>query len=82
MFTHTGGSRIIYSKEIVGIFHLPPETTDINKEFIESAFSLIDGREFKKNKSFVVTTDSVVLSPISPLTLARRSNFMTIKTAS
>ncbi len=74
MFTHIGGSRIVFSKDIVGIFHLSPKEAEINKEFIESASpTFLNGRELARNKSFIVTTDSVILSPISPLTLAERS---------
>ncbi|HHX87551.1 MAG TPA: DUF370 domain-containing protein [Firmicutes bacterium] len=74
MFTHIGGSRVVYSKEVVGIFHLPQRENEINKEFIESSFSnFLSGRELKRNKSFIVTADKVILSPISPLTLAKRS---------
>ncbi len=76
MFTHIGGSRVVFSKEIIGIFHLPQTETEneINKEFIESGSSFfLSEREMKQNKSFIVTTDDIILSPISPLTLAERS---------
>lgn len=74
MFTHIGGSGIIFSKDIVGIFNLSPKEIETNKEFIESAFpTFLSARELAGNKSFIVTTDSVMLSPISSLTLAGRS---------
>ncbi|NMA92799.1 MAG: DUF370 domain-containing protein [Firmicutes bacterium] len=74
MFIHIGGSRVVYTKDIVGIFHLLPEERGINREFIESsAVAFFDQEELARNKSFIVTTDRVILSTISPLTLGERS---------
>lgn len=74
IYTHIGGDRVVFVKDIVGIFNLPAKEIKTNKEFIESASSFfISGEEWMKKKSFIVTTDAVILSPISPLTLAERS---------
>ncbi|NLI70256.1 MAG: DUF370 domain-containing protein [Firmicutes bacterium] len=75
MFLHIGESRIVFSKDIVGIFSLDIRDKEVNRQFLE--FSPKDG-DFKdeatggENKSFIVTTDRVFFSPISSYALARR----------
>ncbi len=76
MFLHIGGAEIVFTRELIGIFHLDPEKSDINKDFINNA-SLKPagtGTGSERHKSFVVTCRNAYLSPISPLTLSRRRN--------
>ncbi len=76
MFLHIGGSEIVFSSELIGIFNLDPEESSINNSFLNTMtnnpVSIISGS--KRHKSFIVTSKSVYISPISPLTLSRRRN--------
>ncbi len=76
MFLHIGGSEIVFSTELIGIFHLDLENSAVNKDFLNtesnSPASIIPGST--RHKSFVVTSKNVYISPISPLTLSRRRN--------
>lgn len=74
MFLHIGGSRIIFHKEIIGIFNLNLRQNPVNKQFLETApdTGFLQASEFEKNKTFIVTSKKVYLSPIAPTTLARR----------
>jgi len=74
MYLHIGDARIVFSREVIGIFQYDQYDNMINREFLESlpegAMKVIAKAE--KPKSFVVTDNTVFLSPISPLTLGRR----------
>jgi regulator of extracellular matrix RemA (YlzA/DUF370 family) len=74
MFLHIGGSQIVFDNELIGIF-------DINQ--VDGAEILASGRlnsrgiavqsgSRDKPKSLVLTEHSLYLSPIAPLTLAKR----------
>ncbi|NLZ28701.1 MAG: DUF370 domain-containing protein [Firmicutes bacterium] len=75
MFLHIGESRIVFSKDIVGIFSLDIRDKEVNRQFLE--FSPKD-KDYKgestggENKSFIVTPNKVFFSPISSYALARR----------
>lgn len=74
MYLHIGDARIVFSREVIGIFKYDQYDNMINREFLES---LPEGKiniiaKAEKPKSFVVTDNKVFLSPISPLTLGRR----------
>lgn len=76
MYIHTGNGRIIFKRELIGIFN----------------YDLFDGDQFAGNKkiwqqdkdqlkvnkgriqSIIVTDREIFSAPISPLTLAGRSN--------
>lgn len=76
MFVHIGGSQIVFNNELIGIFNLDEEESEVNNEFLNNISnhptSILSGSE--RHKSFVVTDDKVYISPIAPLTLSRRSN--------
>lgn len=74
MFLHIGGSVIVFHRDIIGIFNLNLRENQTNKQFLESAPStrFMKASEFKKYKAFIVTDQTVHLSPIAPVTLARR----------
>ncbi|MEW5783627.1 MAG: extracellular matrix regulator RemB [Bacillota bacterium] len=81
MFLHIGGSRIIFHKDIIGIFNLNLRKNPVNKQFLETApdTGFLEASEFEKNKTFIVTSDQVYLSPIAPITLARRKTARSLK---
>lgn len=74
MFVHIGGSQIVFSKEVIGIFNLNSGESEINQEFLNTISnhptSILSGSE--RHKSFIVTDRKVYISPISPLTLSKR----------
>ncbi len=76
MFLHIGNSRIVFTKDLIGIFDMKLKDNPINKQFLESA----NERDFyrnsnlKVNKSFIVTSRDVFFSPVVPATLARRKS--------
>ena len=76
MFVHIGGSQIVFNNELIGIFNLDNEESEINSEFLNTTSnhptSILSGSE--RHKSFVVTDKKVYISPIAPLTLSRRRN--------
>ena len=74
MFLHIGGSKIIFSKDIIGIFDLKLRQSATNKQFLETASStqFLEGAAFMDHKSFIVVGNDVLISPIAPLTLSRR----------
>ncbi|HPU00546.1 MAG: DUF370 domain-containing protein [Firmicutes bacterium] len=76
MFLHIGNSRIVFYKDIIGIFDLKLMNNPINKQFLESARIKDFYRHLKqkKHKSFIVTSSEVLLSPLVPSTLARRKS--------
>lgn len=74
MFLHLGGSKIVLTKDIIGIFDLKLRQNATNKQFLETAPAtrFLDATQFMENKSFIVTAKDVSISPIAPLTLSRR----------
>ena len=76
MFLHIGGSRIVFHRDIIGIFNLNLRENPINKQFLECfrETRFLEAVEYEKYKSFIVMDEKVKLSPISPMTLARRKS--------
>ncbi len=76
MFVHIGNSQIVFSNEVIGIFNLNNEESEINSEFLNTdsnhPTSILSGSV--RQKSFIVTDRKVYISPISPLTLSKRRN--------
>lgn len=74
MYLHIGSNRIVFHQDIIGIFNLNLRKTPTNKQFLETALAtrFLEASEFERFNSFIVTNDSIHLSPIAPLTLARR----------
>jgi len=76
MYIHTGNSRIIFKRELIGIFNydlFDSDNLDNNEKIWQQNVN-----ELKANKgrsqSIVVTDREMFSAPISPLTLAGRSN--------
>ncbi len=76
MFLHIGNSKIVFSNDLIGIFNVDTANKKANSNFIESASSeaIKKWSGLEQPKSFVVTSHNVFISPISPLTLSKRTN--------
>lgn len=78
MFLHLGGDVLISQKEVVVILNLETSsegsgTKNFLKNVIESN-KVTYISESGKEKSLVITTDNYYFSPISSVTLLRRSS--------
>jgi hypothetical protein len=73
MFLHIGDSRVVFLEDLVGIFNMNLQDNPTTLQFLES-FPTEKGRAKDRNtsNSFVITTDKIYYSLISPLTLQRR----------
>lgn len=76
MFIHLGGDVVVAKKDVIAIFDVRAGLSPVTREFIEIAgdegfIKNISGKN--KEKSYVVTTREVYLSPISCTTLKKRS---------
>ena len=76
MFIHIGKGQIVFKDELIGIFKMNVRDNPINKEFLESenAENLYRHSDLKRYKSFVVTDNALLFSPIIPTTLAHRES--------
>lgn len=78
MFLHLGGEVIIPSEDVVAIIDLESSTqAEATREFLKVV--LDEGfvkriAEEGKEKSFIMTTKYIYLSPISSVTLMKRGN--------
>ncbi|ABZ83663.1 conserved hypothetical protein [Heliomicrobium modesticaldum Ice1] len=78
MFLHLGGEVIVPKEEIVAIIDLESSSQAVTtKEFLRTVHD--EGfvkriSEEGKEKSFIVTTKYIYLSPISSTTLMKRGN--------
>ncbi len=75
MFLHIGYSRIVYKKDLIGIFHMNLKDNPINKQFLESSSkgNFYLSSKLEECKSFIVTEDGLFFSSVVPATLARRN---------
>lgn len=78
MFLHLGGDVVVHKKDIIAIIDARTKISQATKEFLEIAedegfFSAV--AEPEKEKSFVITTHHIYLSPISCVTLKKRALF-------
>lgn len=80
MFLHLGGEISVPRKEVIGIFDLvSTKKSIVSKEFLELALTekkLVKIPGDQEAKSFVVTSDKVYYSPISSVTLQKRSRII------
>ncbi|MCL5290210.1 MAG: extracellular matrix regulator RemB [Bacillota bacterium] len=77
MFLHLGGDVVVLKKDIIAILDARTKNSAITREFIEIAkdegfIEPISNQE--KEKSFVITTKEIYVSPISCTTLKKRSD--------
>lgn len=77
MFLHLGGENSVLKKKIIGIFDYDLiKKSKITKEFMDIANdeNLVEQKSSgNKIKSFILTTDKIYFSPISSVTLQRRT---------
>jgi hypothetical protein len=76
MFLHLGGDVVVSKEDIIAILDMRTRQAPITKEFIEIArdegfIKSIYDKE--KEKSFVITTRDIYMSPISCITLKKRA---------
>jgi hypothetical protein len=77
MFLHLGGDVVVLKKDVIAILDIRTRQTAVTKEFIETARDegfIKNIYEKDREKSFVVTTRDIYMSPISCSTLKKRSN--------
>ncbi len=76
MFLHIGNSKIIFKRDLIGIFNLDSLAAQVNRSVLESASheALYNYSGNDQVKSFIITDKKAYMSPISPLTLSRRHN--------
>ena len=71
MYLHIGGAKIVAAEDIIGIFNMSIKEKQCNKEFLQStpqsAYS-----NAEEIKSFIVTKDKIIFSPIASGTLNKR----------
>jgi len=76
MFLHLGGDVVVSKEDIIAILDMRTRQAPVTKEFIEIARdegfikSIYDQ---EKEKSFVITTRDIYMSPISCITLKKRA---------
>jgi uncharacterized protein YqgQ len=76
MYLHTGNGRIIFKRELIGIFNYDLFDSDkfaSNKKILQQNNDQLQVNK-GRNQSIIVTDRKVFSAPISPLTLAGRSN--------
>jgi len=77
MFLHLGGDVVVLKKDVIAILDIRTRQTAVTKEFIKTARDegfIKNIYEKDREKSFVVTTRDIYMSPISCSTLKKRSN--------
>lgn len=74
MFLHIGDSRIVFDRDLIGIFNNQKVDKNSNGPLFESALvgHLQEPPIQDRVKSFIVTDKQVYTSPISPITLTKR----------
>lgn len=76
MYLHIGGSQIVFTHELIGIFDYSLFEADGNNNsiFLETVKDNKVNNKISSDlpKSFIVTEQDIFVSPISPLTLSRR----------
>lgn len=76
MFLHLGGDVVVPKKEIIAILDYRTKLSPATKEFLEIAkdegfIKRISPKD--KGKAYIVTTKEIYISPISCVTLRKRS---------
>ncbi len=75
MFLHLGNNYIINKNEIIGIFDIKKKRANIYKFFLKPKLcekNIIDLTNKFEPVSCILTTDKIILSSISSLTLKNR----------
>ncbi len=75
MFLHLGGDTLVDKTDIVVILSLESAAgAQATKEFLTNAEHMVRIGEKGKEKSLIITTKHLYLSPISSYTLMKRSD--------
>lgn len=77
MFVHIGGTTVIQAKEIIAIFNIDVQSTSpVTEQFLQRAKKAgqVEVIDTDETKSVVITENRIFYSPISSLTLKRRSD--------
>lgn len=75
MYLHLGSDYMIKNSEIIAIFNLKDDDSDIYKGYISkygSKYKIIDASEGEGFYSCVLTKEAIYLSAISSVTLKKR----------
>ncbi len=73
MFLHIGNSKVVALNELIGVFDVNLNNNSTNVQFLESFPGDNPSAQKKESSnSFVITTNKVYYSSISPLTLQKR----------
>ena len=75
MYLHLGLDYMIKNSEIIAIFNLKDDESDIYEKYISkyvNKYEIIDASEGEEFYSCVLTEDKIYLSAISSLTLKKR----------
>lgn len=76
MLLHLGGNISVLKEDIIAILDYEAINSDISKEFLDIAKienKIIEINSLEKNKSIVILKDKMYMSPISSLTLQKRT---------
>lgn len=76
MFLHLGGDKIVPKKDIIAILDYKKGSSGITGEFLQIATDegfVNNISEKDKEKSMVITSEKIYISPISCNTLKKRS---------
>lgn len=76
MFLHLGGDVIVPKKDIVAILDIRSKSSAATREFLEIAFDegfIVNISNTGNEKTYVITSDQIYLSPISCTTLKKRA---------
>jgi hypothetical protein len=78
VFLHIGGEEIIPLKDVIAIIDIEKGKSPVLKEFLYTANEegFIKDIASNKEKSLIITNRAIYLSPISSLTLKKRSHFI------
>lgn len=82
MYLHLGNNCVIRSADIIGIFDIRKKRANVYKNFLKPKLqdeNIIDLSEKYPPASCIVTTDTIVLSGISSLTLKNRQESFSFK---
>jgi len=77
MFLHLGGDVVVLKKDIIAILDARTKHATITREFIDIAKDegfIQPVSNAEKEKSYVITTKEIYISPISCTTLKKRSD--------
>jgi len=74
MFLHLGGSNIIDLNKIIAVLNLDKIEYPGKKIKEKSPGKKIESLDGGQPKSMIITEESIILSPISSLTLKKRAN--------